>query len=128
MKIKTYESFLNFSRTELSSLEVLLRKLCFSDEGLLDVPLQGKEWNHLTGTDLTWTNSPLWLVSLSLLPTKEHYLDISLNRPNQLRCSTLCNDKQRRQNKLASKAVCTTHQEKELVSQRKSVCVLIGLK
>ena len=43
MKIKTYESFLNFSRTELSSLEVLLRKLCFSDEGLLDVPLKGKE-------------------------------------------------------------------------------------
>lgn len=42
-QIRTYDNFLNFSRTELSSLEVLLRKLFFSDEGLLDVPLNAKE-------------------------------------------------------------------------------------
>ena len=40
--INTYDNFLNFSSTELSSLEVLLRKLGFSDEGLLDVPLKVK--------------------------------------------------------------------------------------
>ena len=46
-KLKTYDNFLNFSSTELSSLEVLLRKLCFSDDGLLDVPLKMIEYNHI---------------------------------------------------------------------------------
>ena len=36
----TYDNFLNLSSTTMSSSEDLLRKLCFSEDGLLDVPLK----------------------------------------------------------------------------------------
>ena len=36
----TYDNFLNLSSTTMSSPEDLLRKLCFSEDGLLDVPLK----------------------------------------------------------------------------------------
>lgn len=36
----TYDNFLNLSSTTMSSPEDLFRKLCFSEDGLLDVPLK----------------------------------------------------------------------------------------
>ena len=36
----TYDNFLNLSSTTMSSPEDLLRKLCFSEDGLLEVPLK----------------------------------------------------------------------------------------
>ena len=48
----TYDNFLNLSSTTMSSPEDLLRKLCFSEDGLLDVPLKmGK--NHENFSDKT---------------------------------------------------------------------------